>query len=282
MSLTVSVAIPSLNQGEFLEDALKSLLSQSNVKTHIALVDGGSTDKTREIISLYRDKFDYVRSSPDDGQAAAINEGISRLPKAPYAGWLNADDLLLPHGLEAMASFLDVHPEYVAVFGKAHIINGKGQIIGEYPTQPFNKKTFAVCCTICQPASLIRRSAWEQVGELDESIETCLDYDLWWRLSKIGQLGYIDQFVACTRDHPNSKTRTQRKLVNDEAVSILLRHRGMVPVNWCVANILEGSESSHNRERLARKLRLTMLYIRINKWKALLPCNWLCYFRNQE
>ena len=282
MSLTVSVAIPSLNQGDFVEDTIKSLLSQSNVKVHIALVDGGSTDKTREIISQYREKFDYGRSSADDGQSAAINEGISQLPKAPYVGWLNADDLLLPHGLEAMASFLDVHPECVAVFGKAHIINERGQILGEYPTRPFSKKTFAVRCTICQPASLIRRSDWERVGGLDESIETCLDYDLWWRLSKVGKIGYIDRFVACTRDHPNSKTRTQRKLVNDEAVSILLRHWGMVPVNWCVANVLEGLESSRSKIDLRRKLRLIKQYIQINKWKALLPSNWLCYFRNQE
>lgn len=275
MSVLISMVIPSLNQGQFLEDAINSLLNQKGVNLQIALVDGGSTDQTREILSLYEDKCNYLRSSPDHGQTAAINEGISRLADVTYVGWLNADDLLLPDGLKTMAYFLDNHPEYVAVFGKAHIIDKKGKIIGEYPTRPFNKRKFAVHCTICQPASLIRGWAWNVVGGLDESIQTCLDYDLWWRLSKIGRIDYLEKFVACTRDHSRSKTRMQRKTVNDEAISILLRHWGMVPKNWCVANILEGLDDCHKNTRLGRRWEATKRYFQINRWKALLPQNWL-------
>lgn len=271
------MVIPSLNQAQFLEDAIKSLFNQKGVNLQIALVDGGSTDQTREILSLYEDKCNYLRSSPDHGQAAAINEGISRLANAPYVGWLNADDLVLPDELRAMAYFLDHHPEYVAVFGKAHIIDEKGKIIGDYPTRAFNKKTFAINCTICQPASLIRGWAWNELGGLDESIQTCLDYDLWWRLSKIGRIGYLEQFVACTRDHSRSKTRMQRKTVNDEAVSILLRHWGMVPKNWCMANILEGLVDCHKNTRLGRRWEATKRYLQINRWRALLPQNWLLW-----
>ena len=273
--MLISMVIPSLNQGQFLEDAIKSLLNQKDVSLQIALVDGGSKDQTREILPLYHDKCHYLRSHPDNGQAAAINEGISRLANAPYAGWLNADDLLLPDGLRAMAYYLDNHPEYVAVFGKAHIIDEKGKIIGEYPTRPFNKRKFAVHCTICQPASLIRGWAWDAVGGLDESIETCLDYDLWWRLSKIGKIGYLQKFVACSRYHTQTKTRKLRKKVNDEAVSILLRHWGMVPKNWCMANILEGLVDCHKNTRLGRRWEATKRYLQINRWKALRPQNWL-------
>lgn len=274
MPESISIVIPSLNQGQFLQDAIESLLKQKGVNLNIILMDGGSTDRTSEILTLYRDKINHSRSFPDQGQAAAINEGICHTEKAKYVGWLNADDLLLPNGLSAMASFLDSHPEYVAVFAKAYIIDEKGRIIGEYPTKPFNKRTFAVRCTICQPASLIRRSAWDEVGGLDESIQTCLDYDLWWRLSKIGKLGLLEQFVACTRDHAQSKTRRLRKKVNDEAVSILLRHWGMVPRNWCMANILEGLEDDHNRTHWGRRAKATKRYFQINRWKALLPQNW--------
>jgi len=91
----------------------------------------------------------FLRSHPDRGQAAAINEGLARLKDVSYLGWLNADDLLLPDGLGAMACFLDHHSQYVAVFGKAHIIDEKGNIIGEYLMRPFNKKRFAVHCAIC-------------------------------------------------------------------------------------------------------------------------------------
>jgi hypothetical protein len=180
----------------------------------------------------------------------------------------------LPNGLTRMAHFLDQNPVCVAVFGKAHIIDDTGKILGIYPTRPFRKKRFAVQCTICQPASLIRRSTWEAIGGLDESIQTCLDYDLWWRLSKVGSIGYLDEFVACTRDHSLSKTRTQRKIVNEEAISILLRHWGMVPKNWCMANILEGLEPLNGQTSFSRRVAALKRYLRINRWKSLLPGNW--------
>jgi GT2 family glycosyltransferase len=271
----ICLAIPSLNQGPFVIQALKSILNQNDVTLKLAFCDGGSRDRTLSLVRTYRDQFSFFRSSPDRGQAAAINEGMIKIKDTIYVTWLNADDLLLPQGLSRMVSFLDHHPECVAVFGRAHIIDEEGKVIREYPTRPFNQKAFAVNCMICQPASLIRRSAWQAVGGLDESIQTSMDYDLWWRLSKMGQIGYFEQFVACSRDHSQSKTRRLRKKVNDEAVAILLKHWGMVPRNWCAANILENLEPGSCRAPWAKRWEATKLYFRINKWKALLPQNWL-------
>ncbi len=274
--------MPSLNQGQFVIHALRSILAQEKVTLKLAFCDGGSTDRTLSLVKPYRDQFFFFRSSPDRGQAAAINEGMTKIKDGIYVNWLNADDLLLPQGLSRMASFLDHHPECIAVFGMAHVIDGKGKVIGEYPTKPFDQKSFAVSCMICQPASLIRRSAWEEVEGLDESLQTCMDYDLWWRLSRIGSIGYLEQFVACTRDHPQSKTRTQQKIVNDEAISILLRHWGMVPRNWCTANILENLGPGSSPAPWATRWEATKLYFRINKWKAALPQNWLLWTRNED
>jgi len=275
MTASIAMVIPSLNQGRFVEDAIKSLMTQTGINLRVAMVDGGSTDQTCEILSRYKDKFDYFRSSLDEGQGIAINEGASYLRESDYVGWLNADDLLLPDGLSAMSSFLEHHPEYIAVFCKAHVIDEEGKIIGEYPTKPFSQKALAVNCMICQPASLIRRSAWDRVGGIDESIQTCIDYDLWWRLSKMDPIGYMEKYVACTRDHSQSKTRMKRKIVNEEAISILLRHWGMVPKNWCMANILEGLEDGQNGTGWARRAKAIRRYFQINKWRALLPQNWL-------
>ncbi len=274
---SVGLVVPSFNQGQFLAQALKSTFNQENVSLKVALCDAGSTDETLSLIGLYRDRLTFFRSHQDRGQAAAINEGISQLRETSYVGWLNADDVLLPDGLGVMARFLDQHSEYIAVFGKAYVIDEKGNVAGEYPTRPFRTRAFAIHCTICQPASLIRRWAWDAVGGVNESIQTCMDYDLWWRLSKIGRIGYLEQFVACTRDHAHSKTRMQRKIVNDEAVSILLRHWGMVPLNWCIANILEGPVESQNNTYLGRRWEAARQYIQINRWKAFLPQNWLLH-----
>jgi glycosyltransferase involved in cell wall biosynthesis len=270
----VMVVTPSLNQGMFIEQAIRSVLSQDYPAIKYMVVDGGSTDNTIEVLRKYSDKITWT-SQPDGGQSVAINKGVSLVASTSYVGWLNADDLLLPHGLALMACFLNHHPECISVFAKAYIIDEEGKRIGQYPTKPFNKKEFAVHCTISQPASLIRRWAWDAVGGLDESIETCMDYDLWWRLSEIGKIGYLEQFAACSRDHARSKTRTQRVKVNEEAISILLRHWGMVPRNWCMANILEGLVEGPKNTHLGRRWEAVKQYVLINRWKSLLPRNWL-------
>jgi len=133
------------------------------------------------------------------------------VPDLGYVGFLNADDVLLDLGLAALVRALEAHPEFVAVAGRAHIIAESGAIKGEYPSAPFSRFPVRRRCTICQPATLIRRAAWESAGGLDPSLEMCLDYDLWWRLSSIGPIGFTDAIVAASRDHPATKTRTRRE-----------------------------------------------------------------------
>lgn len=271
---TIGLVIPSLNYGQYIAQTLESVFIQKNVNLKLAFCDGGSSDQTLSIVMPYRDRFNLFRSRPDQGQATAINEGISHLRDVDYVNWLNSDDMLLPDGLSAMARFMDKHPEFLAVFARAYIINENGDILGEYPTKPFSGRTFAITCTICQPASLISRSAWDRIRGLDETLQTSIDYDMWWRISKIGKIGFLNQFVACTRDHALSKTRLLRQKVNEETISILLRHRGMVPRNWCMANILEGLEDGHGRPHWGRRAKAIKRYFQINKWKSFLPQNW--------
>ena len=89
---------------------------------------------------------------------------------------------------------------------------------------------------ISQPATLVRRTAWEKVGGLDESLHMAMDYDLWWRLFRSGgPLGYVETDVALNREHSATKTRTNRRKHYEEAVSIVRRHYGRVPVKWWLA-----------------------------------------------
>lgn len=269
--MMISIVIPSLNQGRFLAEALDSVLCQTGGDLQIAVLDGGSSDDSLAVIGRYDERLAYWRSHPDRGQAAAINEGIAQLGDADYVGWLNADDLLLPWGLHALAAYLEKHPECVAVFGKAYIIDEGGRMIGQYPTSLYRRQAFARTCTICQPASLIRRSAWEAVGGLDESLRMCLDYDLWWRLSEIGSLGFLEEFVACTRDHRATKTRTQQEQLYREAFGVVQRHVGYVPWRWCLSEAAYVWRAAHGGQRatgLASQLlcgwRALNRYLRVN------------------
>jgi GT2 family glycosyltransferase len=245
----VAIAVPNLNQGQFLEAALDSL-QQSGADVAIALVDAGSTDSSREILERrqQRGELVYARSHADAGQTAAINEGVAAATRAGagaagtearYVGWLNADDLVLPGGFATLAQALDEHPEWSAVAGRAQCVSASGVVIEEIATEPFSVASFSHACTICQPATLIRREAWESIGGLDASLHMCFDYDLWWRLARLGPIGYVDQFVAASRDHEATKTRQRREEYFREAIALVRRETGGVPWHWCISEALE-------------------------------------------
>jgi len=241
--------IPSLDQGRFLPAALDALFAQTGVVLKVAVLDGGSHDGSLTVIRRYEDRLSYWRSAPDGGQAAAINEGMSRFEGVAYVGWLNADDVLLPGALHRMGTYLEAHRECVAVFGRAHITDEAGRVVGQFPTRPFSRRALARTSIICQPGSLIRRSAWDAVGGLDETLHMCLDYDLWWRLSGLGRIGFLREFVACSRDHAGTKTRASQDRLYEEAFGVLRRNLGYVPWRWCLSEAAWGWRAAHRGER---------------------------------
>src|SRR5262249_23882326 len=163
------------------------------------VLDGGSRDASLAVIRQFERRLVYWRSEPDRGQAAAINEGVACLGKVDYVGWLNAGDRLLPQGLHPVAAYMDPHPGCGGVYGRAYIIDDCGQGTGEFPTRAFKRNALARSSIICQPASLVRRSAWDLVCGVDEALKLCLDYDLWWRLSRLGPIDFLPELVACSR-----------------------------------------------------------------------------------
>lgn len=242
MVMMIAIAVPSLEQGRFLTAALDSLCATTET-VYRAVLDGGSQDGSRDLIAARAHELSFWRSQPDKGQTAAINEGVARLverhPDVDAVGWLNADDVFLPGGLEALAEALVAHPDWVVAAGRGALSNEAGIVIGEIATEPFQVERFARACTICQPATLIRRSAWQKVGGLDPSLHMCFDYDLWWRLHRLGTIGYVDRIVAASRDHGTTKTRRHRQQYFTEATALVRRETGRVPWHWYISAATE-------------------------------------------
>lgn len=230
----ITVAVPSLNQGRYLDAALASIFEQ-DLPLEVYVLDAGSTDDSLAIIERWSARLAGWRSHPDAGQGAAINEGIAA-GRAPYVCWLNSDDLLLPGGLQCLLKALAHSPDASAVYGRAWNLNQATQRRRSALVLPFREWLFAQACTIAQPATLIRRSAWETVGGLDTQLHMAMDYDLWWRLYKtVGTLGFVDDYTAVNREHDATKTRTQRRLHYREAIDVVRRHHGRVPLKWWLA-----------------------------------------------
>lgn len=229
----VTVVVPSFNQGHFLEEALRSIAEQ-NVATEIIVMDGGSTDGSLAVLERWASRLTYWHSGADSGQAAAINEGI-RHGTAPYVAWLNSDDMLAPGGLSFLIQALESNFDAPAAYGKVNNLNSKG-IQSAIWVQPFTERALSLRCIISQPGTLIRRIAWETVGGLNPSLSFAMDYDLWWRLYlRFGPPVYVPQLTAINRLHRGTKTRNNRAAHYAEAMAVVGRYHGRVPLKWWLA-----------------------------------------------
>lgn len=199
------------------------------------MLDGGSTDNSIEVIKKWKSQLTGWRSCADDGQASAINEGIAQ-GNAPFVCWLNSDDWFLPGGLSKLLDELQTHPEVPAVYGRSWNVVQKTGKRAPVWVEPFDERRLALRCIVSQPATLIRRSAWEAVGGVDARLHMAMDYDLWWRLYKqIGKLHFVNDFVAINRDHEATKTKTLRRRHYQEAMAVVRKYHGRVPMKWWLA-----------------------------------------------
>lgn len=223
----VSIITPCFNAARYIEQTIESVLAQDYPNLEYLIMDAGSTDGTLEIIRRYPGRLKYV-SEPDKGAADAVNRGFLRT-KGDIFAYLNADDVLLPGAVStAVRRFGDAD----VVYGDAAWIDECGKRIGPYPVRDFDAALLARECFICQPASFMRRAAFDHAGGMDPSLQLTFDYELWMRLAKTCTFRRVAGELALSRMHRENKSLGQRGGVFRETFRILKRHYGYVPFQW--------------------------------------------------
>ena len=106
----ITIVTPSFNQGQFIEETIRSVLDQNYPNLEYLIIDGGSTDQTIEVIRKYERQLSYWVSEKDRGQVHAINKGLARATGEIF-GFLNSDDLYVPGTFEVVGEYFEKHPE---------------------------------------------------------------------------------------------------------------------------------------------------------------------------
>lgn len=208
----VSIVTPSYNQGEFLEETLRSVLLQGYPNLEYLVIDGGSTDDSLEIIRRYEPWLTYWHSKRDRGQADAINQGIA-LATGDISGWLNSDDCLKAGSLNRLVGVFLARPELEFLYGDVETIDPSSRVIGlrKGAESSFADMLRTLRIPIPQPGSLWRRSAIDRVGMLDPRWQVVLDREFFLRLGFACKIAYIPETVAQFRSHSTSKSVARRK-----------------------------------------------------------------------
>jgi GT2 family glycosyltransferase len=210
----ISVVVPSLDQGAFIEDTLLSIVNQNYPNLQLIVVDGGSVDGALDIIERYRDRIDVLIVEPDEGQSEALNKGFRRADGA-LLGWMNSDDMYAPGALHAAAlAWVDSEVDIVAGVCLEHDDHRLMTINKPRSHGPLSADRFGDIFEnwfegefYFQPETFFSREIFEKTGDLDEGLKYTMDYDLWIRMAKIGAKAEVFGWpTAFFRKHSRQKT----------------------------------------------------------------------------
>jgi glycosyltransferase involved in cell wall biosynthesis len=229
---TITIVTPSYNQGEFIEEAMCSVLSQNYPRLQYILMDGGSTDCSRDIIARYSHKLDYWISEKDRGQSDALRKGFSRAT-GDLLGWLNSDDILYPDALQRVGEAYERSPECIIAGNTAVFVEGKPNKSRIIQQRRLNVHDMVAIWTgkssYSQPGVFFPRYAYIQSDGIDETLHQCMDHDLMIRMLRTCPVAYVDEIIAGARLHPRSKTCSQAGAQIAEAYQVSQRYWAELP-----------------------------------------------------
>jgi len=218
----ISIVTPSFNQGHFIKETIESVLEQHYPKLEYIIQDGGSKDKTVDILKHYENKLTYWESVPDKGQSNAINLGFAHA-HGDIMAYLNSDDLLLPGTLHYVSQYFQEHPEVDAVYGHRVIIDEYSQETGRWVLPPHSDEVTKWVDYIPQETLFWRRSLWEKVNsQVDESFQFAMDWDLILRfIDANAKMVRLPRFLGAFRVHSSQKTSGEMSNIGNEEMAYL-------------------------------------------------------------
>jgi len=201
----ISVVMPSLNQGAFVEEALRSVLLQDYPDVELIVVDGGSADGSVDAIRKYSPHLALWISEPDRGPAHALNKGFG-FATGEILGFLNADDFLLPGSLMKVAREFRAQPAADVVSGHGYLANAAGEVGAPFISDRWNLHRFAYdACVLVQAATFFRRDLFKQTDGFNDMNRTAWDMELWADLALAGaRFHRFEEFLAVSRLHQAS------------------------------------------------------------------------------
>lgn len=234
----LSIITPVYNSERFMAACIEAVIEQQCSDLEHIIIDGGSTDRTVEIIQQYADRYPHIRwqSEPDRGQSDAMNKGIA-MAREDVMGLLNVDDLYEPNVLNKIVDRFKTLPEPTLLVGNCNIWDDVGRLIEV--NRPTKLGLFDLVTGVnvhpypCNPAAYFYHTALHQkIGfyALDDHYAMDLDFVL--KAVQVANVVYVNETWGNYRRLEGTKTVNDMKngQMNQRVLHLLKRYRKDLPL----------------------------------------------------
>lgn len=210
-SPAISVVMPAHNAEPYLACAVRSILTQSFTDFELILLDDASRDGTwavAEALARQDARIRAIRNPTNLKIAATLNRGIE-LARGRYVVRMDADDWSYPNRLQKQFEFMEDHPEVVVSGGTIEVCDGDLAPVNrrEYPrTDAEIRQKMFFFSPFCHPAIICRTDALRKAGGYNPSLEVAQDYELYFRIGRLGELANLGDCIHKLRTHRASSS----------------------------------------------------------------------------
>ncbi|HYK77715.1 MAG TPA: glycosyltransferase family 2 protein [Daejeonella sp.] len=226
----ISIVTPSFNQGQYLEEAMLSVISQGYPNLEYIVIDGGSADNSVEIIKKYEQYLAYWVSEKDAGMYHAVQKGFER-SNGEIMAWINSDDKYHQKSLFSLAALFEHYPNIHWLMGKNTFYTEDGlTFVADWDkkNELWSKwRLYNFDGFIQQESVFWRRSLWEKAGAyIDPQWYLAADLELWARFFRYETLYSTNFILSGFRfRNENQKSKDYRQQYMEQAHAILKREK---------------------------------------------------------
>ncbi|MGM1002407.1 glycosyltransferase family 2 protein [Acinetobacter haemolyticus] len=228
----VTIAIPSYNHGQYVQDAITSALNQTYENIELIIIDDGSTDdsveKIKELLSQCEERFVRFefRHRTNRGLCNTLNEAVE-WAKGQFFCTLASDDIMFPDKTDLQVEAFQLDPDIVCICGGNHSIDAQNQIIktnvNEYSEYKFHR-IFMHRFDLPASSQMIKTGTLREVGGFNPNTKV-EDWDLWLKLSKLDKkLIYIPHALIGYRSHEHNISKNL-ELMYEEVLKIVDQYK---------------------------------------------------------
>jgi glycosyltransferase involved in cell wall biosynthesis len=211
----VSIVLPVYNGEKYLTESLDSVLSQTYQNWELVIINDGSTDGTENLILNYQDKrIKYLKNDGNKGIIFSLNRGIQE-SKGVYIARLDADDIALPFRIEKQVEFLSDNLDYVLCGSYFQTIDSKGKLLKTvtFPSNNRDAQSYLLLHNCFCHSAIMMRSHIAKELKYDEKFQVCEDYDLWYRISRVGKILNLPVVAILYRVHDSNMSTRKSEIM---------------------------------------------------------------------